>query len=200
MLSTWRIMVNVNFDHLAEAPRVRSYPVKLPFVLLSILLFFKGSCYAQSTIKEWGVMLHSLRVHPILHQLFEIPLHSRFGYFLWFIYLFIQLFVYIIMGWLIFIYWVTIHTILKFLLAPNSSVGQGELFQFAPGSLWQTLINVGFMGLWALSDFLKLEDMPRSSYLLPAPGLESAISSRSHGSFDLLEKALINQDLDSHCF
>lgn len=198
MLSTWRIMVNVNFDHLAEAPRVRSYPVKLPFVLLSIPLFFKGSCYAQPTIKEWGVTLHSLRVHPILHQLFEIPLHSRFGYFLWFIYLFIQLFVYIIMGWLIFIYWVTIHYYFKIFACSKLQRWPGRALSVCS---WVPLTDSHQRGLYgALSTFWLSETGRHAKIILSYPGLESAISSRSHGSFDLLEKALTNQDLDSHCF
>lgn len=60
--STWLIVVDCDFEHLAEVQFLRFLYCKAnSFSLLSIMYCLEGSYYVESTCKEWGVVLNSLR-------------------------------------------------------------------------------------------------------------------------------------------
>ena len=65
-----------------------------------------------------------------------------------------------------------------------SSVGHLELFWLAPVSLWHIPTIVVIFFFFNTFLLLTLQKFPGSSSILSAPALESATSSRSHGSSD----------------
>lgn len=84
-----------------------------------------------------------------------------------------------------FILWVTIQCYFIYFVAqivPLLAIGSFFSWLLCPFSILQ-LLWVFFFFFLTLPYFLTLQDSPCSSFIFPAPALQSAISSQSPGSF-----------------
>lgn len=127
-------------------------------------------------IRSRGLPCNSFRVeYP--HQLFQIFLHRRFVSFPLLIYAVI----YISMDSWISISYFQLKSNTIFFYSNCSGFGHWELFQWAPYLFYMLSLLQGFV--LVLPYFLVWQEAPSSSYVFPAPVLESILSPKSSGSF-----------------
>lgn len=178
ILSTWFMTMDVGFDHLAEVILFRFLHRKCPASpFLSLFYCAERSRYAQPTPKEGAFPppLLGWPVYPVYLESFCMGDLSP---------LFINLFNHFFRCGLNVCLYSGIEcnaTLYVFCYSDCSNFGHRELFWLTPVSLWHTPVIVL---IWARPYFIALQDVLDSSCVFPDPVLESAISSRSPGSFD----------------